>query len=108
MESESDMGQKHKKTAKNVVHGLDAVDFARMSSMLKNQLNAKKRMFLGHRGVVNQSKAFPDHKAQLRAAIELCKIYGLFPQRGEREARDLFNRCERPIINLVILDPDSG
>ena len=49
----------HKKTARNVVDGLDAVDFPRMPSMLKNQLNAKKRMFLGHRGVVNQSKALP-------------------------------------------------
>jgi hypothetical protein len=55
---------------------------------LKHQLNATKRVYFSHRGVVTDSRVLPDHKAQLRAAIELIKMHGLYPRRGERESSE--------------------
>jgi hypothetical protein len=73
---------------------------------LKHQLNATKRVYFSHRGRVIRSKAVPDHKAQLRATIELIKLHGLCPRRGERRSGDPYDRSERPVINLVMPNPD--
>jgi hypothetical protein len=101
------MSQKHKKVAQNALDGVGVDELTRLLSMLGKELNAKKRVFFVHQGVVICSREVPDHKTRLRAAIELGKLHDLFPQRGGREARELFDRTKRPNINLVILDPDA-
>ena len=73
---------------------------------LKRQLNATKRVYFSHRARVISSRALPDHKAQLRAAIELIKLHGLYPRRGERGSGDLYDRSEQPVINLVTPGPE--
>ncbi len=71
---------------------------------LKRQLNATKRVYFRHRGRVISS--LPDHKAQLRAIIELIKLHGFYPRRGERRSGGPYDRSDRPVINLVMPDPD--
>ena len=73
---------------------------------LKRQLNATKRVYFSHRGVVTDSKTVPDHKARLRATIELTRLHGLYPRRGERESGEPYDRSERPVIHLVIHTPE--
>jgi len=73
---------------------------------LKHQMNATKRVHFSHRGVVTDSRALPDHKAQLRALIELGKLHGLYPRRGERRSGDPYDSSDRTVINLVMPNPD--
>lgn len=72
---------------------------------LKRQINATKRVYFSHRGQVKCSKVVPDNKARLRALIELGKLHGFYPRRGDRHAGDRYDRSERPVINLVMPDP---
>ncbi len=44
---------------------------------LKRQVNAAKRVYFSHRGVVTASRVLPDHKVRLRALNELAKLHGL-------------------------------
>ncbi len=74
---------------------------------LKHQMNATKRVYFSHRGVVTDSRVLPDHKARLRALIELVKLHGLYPRRGERGIGDPYDRSERPVINLVMHCPED-
>jgi len=85
------------------IEAFGVVQLLAVLKALKKQLKATKRLYFRHRGVVTDRRVLPDHKAQLRAAIELVKMHDLYPRRGEREATDLFDRSERPVINLVIL-----
>ena len=96
------MGKKHKKPPKNALEGINDFTLTQLIVSLEKQLEAKKTLFLTHKGVVVSSGTVVDHKVQLRAAIELAKLYGLYPARGEREARGPHDCFERPIINLVI------
>jgi hypothetical protein len=50
--------------------------------LLKNlieSLEATKTRHFSYRGVVMDSRTVPDHKIQLRSAIELLKLHGLYP-----------------------------
>jgi len=37
-----------------------------------------------------------------REQLELGKLHGLYPRRGEQQARESYDRSERPVINLVM------
>ena len=87
---------------RNRTDRLSADQLLKLLKALKKQLNATKRLSVKYRGVVTDSIVVPDHRTQLRALIELGKMHGLYPKRGERRARDAYDRSERPVINLVM------
>jgi hypothetical protein len=87
---------------RNRMDRLSVDQLLKLLKALKKQLNATKRLCVRHRGVVTDSIVVPDHRAQLRATIELGKLHDLYPRRGERQARDPYDRSERPVINLVM------
>jgi hypothetical protein len=47
--------------------------------VLFSQLEATKTKVLKYKGVVTDIKEFADHRVQLRAAVELSKLLGLYP-----------------------------
>lgn len=49
---------------------------------LRDQMEAKKTRFFKYRGVVTEIREVEAHDIQLRAAVELCKLMGLYPQEG--------------------------
>ncbi|HUJ31249.1 MAG TPA: hypothetical protein VLY23_08220, partial [Candidatus Acidoferrum sp.] len=89
-------------TAGKNTGGVSEEELLRMLKALKKQLSATKREYFSHSGVVTDSVVLPDDKARLRAVVELAKLHGLFPRRGEGQARDQYDRSERPVINLVM------
>jgi hypothetical protein len=101
------MGKKHKKPPKKALEAINDFTLAQLIVSLEKQLEAKKTLFLTHKGVVVSSRTVVGHKVQLRAAIELAKLHGLYPRRGEREAGDRYDRSARPVINLVIAGPEA-
>ena len=54
-------------------------------SNLVEKLDAKETKYFAYRGVVMETWEIENHDIQLRAAVELCKILGLYPgKRGPR------------------------
>jgi hypothetical protein len=47
---------------------------------LHAQLDAKKTRFFHYRGVVLETREVEDHRIQLRAVVEICKILGFYPR----------------------------
>lgn len=45
---------------------------------LREKLEAKKTMFFQYRGIVLETREVDDHRIQLRAAVEILKMLGLF------------------------------
>jgi hypothetical protein len=70
------------------------------------QMNATKKLYLRRQGVVTGIREVPDHAVQFRASVELAKLYGVYPRKGERGSDDPFDRSELPLINLVIHGPE--
>jgi hypothetical protein len=93
---------------RNRMNRLSTDQLLKLLKALKRQLNATKRLSVQYRGVVTDSIVVPDHRTQLRAAIELGKLHDLYPRRGERQARDPYDRSERPVINLVMPSLDRN
>jgi hypothetical protein len=46
---------------------------------LHAQLDAKKTRFFHYRGIVLETREVEDHRMQLRAVVEICKILGFYP-----------------------------
>jgi hypothetical protein len=67
---------------------------------LARSLDAKKTLFFSHDGVVMDSRDVPDHDIQLRTAIELAKMHGLYPRRSARKSDDRSDGHSPPMINL--------
>jgi len=78
----------------------------RVLKALSKEVNATKRVYFSYRGRVKCSRALPNHKAQLRALIELGKLHGLYPRRGERRSGDPYDSSDRTVINSVMPNPD--
>jgi hypothetical protein len=53
------MGKKHKKPPKNALEGINDFTLAQLLVSLKEQLEAKKTVFLTHKGVVVSSRTPP-------------------------------------------------
>jgi hypothetical protein len=51
----------------------------KLVEVLFSQLEATKTRILKYQGVVTDTKEFADHRIQLRAAIELSKLFGRYP-----------------------------
>jgi hypothetical protein len=72
--------------------------------LLKNlieSLEATKILHFSYRGVVLDSRTVPDHKIQLRSAIELLKLYGLYPT-GKRNNARAPDDAVGPIFKIVM------
>ncbi|HEY0702880.1 MAG TPA: hypothetical protein VGD60_08955 [Candidatus Acidoferrales bacterium] len=72
--------------------------------LLKNlieSLEATKTLHFSYRGVVLDSRIIPDHKIQLRAAIELLKLHGAYPT-GRRRNTDPPDDAPEVIFNIVV------
>jgi hypothetical protein len=41
-------------------------------------MEARKKLYFRHKGIVTEVREVPDHATQLRAAEVLCKIMGLW------------------------------
>jgi hypothetical protein len=100
------MARKEKRAPRKRSPVLDFGELAGVITGLAEQLNATKKLYFSYQGVVKCSRTIPDRATQLRAAVELIKLHGLYPKRGERESGDRYDRSERPVINLVIHSPD--
>ena len=95
------MKRKREKLSRDI-ESLDLGEITTVITALAKQTRATKKIYFSHRGVVKCSRTVPDHAIQLRATIELLKMHGVFPRRGERESSEPYDRSERPIINLVM------
>lgn len=51
-------------------------------------MDADRTIFLRYLGMVIDTKVVPDHRIQLRAAIELAKMYGLYPSNNRHRYDD--------------------
>lgn len=69
---------------------------------LAKQLQATKKLYFTHQGVVIETREVPDHYIQLRAGRELAKMMGLYPGRGACDRTGLGDYCGQPVINLVM------
>lgn len=72
--------------------------------LLKNlieSLEATKTLHFSYRGVVLDSRTVPDHKIQLRSAIELLKLHGAYPI-GKRRNTHAPDDAPGPIFKIVI------
>jgi hypothetical protein len=96
------MSKKRESVREKGIESLDLDEFITVIRVLVKQLDATKKVYFSHQGVVKSSRTIPDHAIQFRAAVELAKLQGAYPRRGERESGDLYDRSERPFINLVI------
>lgn len=59
----------------------DIATVARLETVLtalKEQMQAKKTVYIRYKGIVTEVYEDPDHATQLRAAEELMKIMGLY------------------------------
>jgi hypothetical protein len=72
---------------------------------LAKQLNATKKLYFSHQGMVRDMREVPDHEIQLRALIELAKMWDLYPRTNRRKTEDASDRCSEPIFKLVISSP---
>ena len=77
-------------------------ELERVLRFLVKQTHETKLLYFRHQGVVKDTRRVPDHRVRLRALVELAKLYGLYPRRGERESSNSVGSSERPIINLVM------
>jgi len=96
------MRQKRERDLRKDVESLALDEITTVIKALAKQFHATKKLYFSHRGVVKCTRTVPDHAVQLRATIELLKMHGVFPRRGERESGERYDRSERPVINLVI------
>jgi hypothetical protein len=95
------MSRERKRARRKGIESLEIGQLARLITGLKEQLNATKKLYFSHQGVVNSCRTIPDHATRFRALVELTKLHGLYPKRGER-----YDRSERPVLNLVIHGTD--
>jgi hypothetical protein len=100
------MSAQRKGMPENGSAGLSMDEIKGVLKNLATQLKATKRVYFSHRGVVTDTREVPDHAVQLRAAIELVKMHGLYPRRGERESGESYDRSEPPVIKLVMHSPE--
>jgi hypothetical protein len=83
---------------------LDKIGFP-AEKLLKNlikSVDATKKLYFSHRGVVKDTREVPDHDIQLRALIELAKMYCLYPRGNQRKSANGSDGYSPPIVNLVI------
>lgn len=83
---------------------LDKIGFP-AEKLLKNlikSVDATKKLYFSHRGVVTDTREVPDHDIQLRALIELAKMYGLYPRSSGRKSDNGSDGYSPPMINLVL------
>jgi AraC-like DNA-binding protein len=70
---------------------------------LHGKLEAKKTRFFKYRGIVLETREVEDHRIQLRAAVEICKMLGLFSKDSYDDAD------EYPIERSpYLVEPDAG
>jgi hypothetical protein len=87
---------------------LEKYDFP-AEKLLKNlveSLEATKTLHFSYRGVVLDSRTVPDHKIQLRSAIELLKLHGAYPTGRRNKARTPDDPA-RPIFNIELGEHQS-
>jgi hypothetical protein len=99
------MRRKRERAVRKDIESLHIGEITTVIKALAKQFHATKKIYFSHQGVVTGSRTVPDHAVQLRATIELLKMHGVFPRRGERESGEQYDRSARPFINLVIHKP---
>jgi hypothetical protein len=71
------MSTKRKKSPERVAGSASTTEVVNVVKALKVQMEARKKLYFRHKGVVTDVREVPDHATQLRAAEALCKIMGL-------------------------------
>ena len=63
--------------------GVDRQPLENIVESLVKQIKATKTIHFRYRGVVTASREVPDHRVQLRALDEMCKLLDLYPRPGD-------------------------
>ena len=74
------MSRKRKKLSESVGDNIMTNELVTVVMALKRQLEARKKVYFRYKGIVMTVREVPDHDTQLRAAVELMKIMGLYPR----------------------------
>src|ERR1017187_2707448 len=102
------MTRKRERAVRKDIESLHIGEITTVIKAWAKQFHATKKIYFSHRGIVKCSRTVPDHATQLRATIELVKMHGLYPRRGERESGDAYDHSERCVINLVMLGTERS
>ncbi|MFZ0639991.1 MAG: hypothetical protein WA020_05150 [Candidatus Acidiferrales bacterium] len=81
---------------------IDALGVDQLEKVLKElvkQTKATKQLHISYRGLMKDTRQVPDHAVRLRALIEIGKLHGFYPRRGERASVDVYDCSQRPIAN---------
>jgi len=73
----------------------------------KELLEAKETKYFSNQGIVTDCRVVPAHDIQLRAAIEVAKMWRVYPRNGQH-GDDAIREPRGPIFNLVFNDPERG
>jgi hypothetical protein len=75
---------------------------------LREKLEAKKTKFFQYRGIVLETREVEDHRIQLRAAVEILKMLGLFSKDSYGDADDYPREHSAYLIVPDVGQADGG